>query len=75
MKVRILDRQSLDELTTFGSGGRYPGQFSSVHSIATDAQGNVYTSEGGQGKRVQKFLFKGVAAVTSPNSGVRPGEK
>ena len=75
MKVRILDRQSLDELTTFGSGGRYPGQFSSVHSIATDSQGNVYTSESGQGKRVQKFLFKGVVPVTSQNSGVRPGEK
>jgi DNA-binding beta-propeller fold protein YncE len=70
MKVHILDRQSLDVLTAFGSGGRQPGQFFGVHSLATDAQGNLYTTETYEGKRVQKFLFKGVGPVTAANQGV-----
>ena len=63
MKVRILDRQTLDEISTVGTGGRYPGQFFAVHSIATDSKGNVYTVETYEGKRLQKFTFKGVGAT------------
>jgi DNA-binding beta-propeller fold protein YncE len=62
MKVRILDRQTLDEVATFGTGGRYPGQFYAVHSIATDSKGNVYTVETLEGKRIQKFELKGVSS-------------
>jgi hypothetical protein len=58
MKVHILDRQSLAELATFGDGGRYPGQFLAVHSIATDSKGNIYTTEHFEGKRLQKFTIK-----------------
>jgi sugar lactone lactonase YvrE len=54
-KVRIVNRDTLTEVGTFGSGGRYPGQFLAVAAIATDAQGNVYTGEMHHGKRVQKF--------------------
>jgi DNA-binding beta-propeller fold protein YncE len=70
MKVHILDRQSLDVLTSFGSGGRQPGQFFAVHSIATDAHGNIYTAETYEGKRVQKFAFRGVGPVTAADQGV-----
>jgi DNA-binding beta-propeller fold protein YncE len=70
MKVHILDRQSLDVLTSFGDGGRQPGQFFGVHSIATDSRGNIYTTETYEGKRVQKFVFKGIGAVTNRNRGV-----
>ena len=38
-KVRILDRQSLAVLTSFGEGGRQPGEFYGVHSITTDSKG------------------------------------
>ena len=55
-KVRILERDSLKEVSSFGSGGRYPGQFLVVNSIASDAQGNLYTGETHHGKRVQKFV-------------------
>lgn len=61
MKVRILDRQTLDEISTLGDGGRYPGQFFAIHSVATDSKGNLYTVESLEGKRLQKFVFKGVA--------------
>ena len=70
MKVRVLDRQTLAELTTFGDGGRQPGQFYAVHSIATDSKGNIYTTETYEGKRVQKFNYKGVGPVTKTDRGV-----
>jgi hypothetical protein len=56
-------------LTTFGDGGRQPGQFFGVHSIATDSSGNVYTTETYEGKRLQKFVYKGVAPVTKHDQG------
>ncbi len=61
--------QSLTELTSFGDGGRQPGQFYAVHSIATDSKGNVYTTETYRGQRLQKFVYKGLAPVTKPNQG------
>jgi DNA-binding beta-propeller fold protein YncE len=60
MKIHVLDRATLQELTSFGDGGRQPGQFYAVHSIATDSKGNLYTVETYEGKRVQKFIYKGL---------------
>jgi DNA-binding beta-propeller fold protein YncE len=68
--VRIVDRQTLKELTTFGDGGRQPGQFYGVHSIATDSKGNIYTTETWEGKRLQRFVYKGMAPVSKPHQGV-----
>jgi len=68
--VYVIDRASLDVLTSFGGGGRQPGQFFAVHSIATDSKGNLYTTETYEGKRLQKFVYKGLAPVTSKNRGV-----
>ena len=62
-KVWILDRQSLDILTSFGDGGRQPGQFYAVHSIAVDSKGNIYTTETYDGRRLQRFLLKGTKSV------------
>jgi len=62
-KVWILDRQSLDILTSFGDGGRQPGQFYAVHSIAVDSKGNIYTTETYDGRRLQRFLLKGTKNV------------
>ena len=69
-KIYVIDRQSLETLTSFGDGGRQPGQFFAVHSIATDSKGNIYTTETYEGKRLQKFVFKGMASVTRENQGV-----
>lgn len=62
-KIWILDRATLNVISTVGDGGRQPGQFYAVHSIATDSKGNIYTGETLEGKRLQKFTFKGVGAV------------
>ena len=69
-KVRIILRETLEELTNFGDGGRQPGQFYGVHSIATDSKGNLYTTETYEGKRVQKFVYKGIGAVAAGSQGV-----
>jgi DNA-binding beta-propeller fold protein YncE len=62
-KVHVLDRESLEVVSTFGGGGRQAGQFYGVHSIAVDSRGNVYTTETYEGKRVQKFVFRGFGAA------------
>jgi len=69
-RVHILDRDSLTVLTSFGEGGRQPGEFYGVHSIATDSKGNIFTTETYRGQRVQKFVYKGLAPVTKPDQGV-----
>ena len=69
-KIHILDRDSLEVLTSFGDGGRQPGEFYAVHSIATDSKGNIFTTETYRGQRVQKFVNKGLGAITSQDQGV-----
>ena len=69
-KVYVMDRQSLEILTSFGDGSRQPGGFYAVHSIATDSKGNLYTTETYEGKRVQKFVYKGLRPVTKMDQGI-----
>ncbi len=69
MKIRVLRRETLEELTSFGDGGRQPGQFYAVHSIAADSKGNLYTTETYEGKRVQKFTYKGLKTVSKKEQG------
>jgi hypothetical protein len=68
-KIYIIQRETMQILTSFGDGGRQPGQFFAVHSIAVDSQGNIYTTETYEGKRLQKFVYKGLAAVTKMDQG------
>ncbi len=68
-RIYILRRDTMEILTSFGDGGRQPGQFYGVHSIAVDSQGNLYTTETWEGKRLQKFVNKGLAPVTAPHQG------
>ena len=71
-KVYIMDRQSLEILSEFGDGGRQPGQWFAVHSIATDSKGNIFTTETYEGKRIQKFVYKGMATVATDQGVVWP---
>jgi hypothetical protein len=59
-------------LTQFGYGGRQSGMFLGVHSIEVDSKGNIYTTETYTGKRLQKFVFKGVGPVTKVQGVVWP---
>jgi len=58
-KVIILQRDTMAEVGGFGAGGRLPGQFLAVGSIAVDSRGNAYTGEQHHGKRVQKWVPAG----------------
>jgi hypothetical protein len=71
-KVRVILRETLMEITNFGDGGRQPGQFFGVHSIATDSKGNIYTTETYEGKRLQKFVYKGMRDVSTSQGTVWP---
>jgi DNA-binding beta-propeller fold protein YncE len=71
-RIYVIQRDTLQVLTSFGDGGRQPGQFYGVHSIAVDSKGNIYTTETWEGKRVQKFVFKGVARVPTDQGVVWP---
>ena len=42
-----------------------------VHSIASDSKGNFYTTETYEGKRVQKFVYKGIGLDTARVPGWR----
>jgi sugar lactone lactonase YvrE len=55
-RVHIFERKSLEEVGNFGRIGHYAGEFVFLHNVAVDSNGNVYTSEVGGGRRVQKFL-------------------
>ena len=68
-RVYVMDRQTLSILTQFGDGGRQPGMFFAVHSIATDSKGNIFTTETYEGKRIQKFAYMGLGRVPR-NQGV-----
>ncbi len=68
-KVNILVRATLEVLTSFGDGGRQPGQFFGVHNLATDSKGNLYTAETYTGARVQRFIYKGLGPVTKSGQG------
>ena len=69
-KVYVLWRDTLQVLTQFGAGGRQPGQFFGVHSVATDSKGNLYTTETYEGKRLQRFVLKGFGPVKQFDQGV-----
>ncbi len=62
-RVYIMLRDTLEIVSSFGDGGRQPGQFFAVHSIVTDSAGNIFTTETYEGRRLQKFAFKGVTQV------------
>jgi hypothetical protein len=68
-RVYIILRETMEILTSFGDGGRQPGQFFAVHSIATDSKGNIYTTETYEGRRLQKFVYKGIGPVTKKDQG------
>ena len=54
-EIRIVDRANKQTVGRFGRIGRQAGQFTAVHNITVDHQGNIYTAEVQTGQRIQKF--------------------
>jgi hypothetical protein len=59
-EIAIVDRKSLETIGSFGSRGAGPGQFQNIHTMAIDSKGNIYTPEVAPGRRLQKFVYKGM---------------
>jgi hypothetical protein len=59
-RIRIVNRETMEEVSTLGTGGRYPGEFQAPHSIDTDSQGNIFLTETYEGRRVHKFVYLGI---------------
>ena len=75
MKVYIILRETMEVLTSFGDGGRQPGLFFAVHSLDTDSDGNIYTTETYEGSRLQKFVYLGIGPIPSEDQGALwPGQ-
>lgn len=51
----------------FGGAGHWAGQFYGPHNIAADSKGNLYITETYEGKRVQRFLYKGLGTGRLPS--------
>jgi len=58
-KIDILDRASGRFLSGFGRPGHQVGEFTYAHFLAVDSKGNIYVTEVGTGKRIQKFKMVG----------------
>jgi DNA-binding beta-propeller fold protein YncE len=65
-QIWILRRETLEVVGAFGRAGHWAGQFYGAHNIASDRQGNIYITETYEGKRVQKFLYKGLGPALPP---------
>ena len=68
-KVMIFERSTLTLLDAFGEWGSAPGQFGTLHHMASDSKGNLYVTEvtpvRPENRRVQKFV------LTTSRSGPR----
>jgi DNA-binding beta-propeller fold protein YncE len=65
-QIWILRRDTLEVVSVFGRAGHWAGQFYGAHNIASDREGNLYITETYEGKRVQKFVYKGLGPATPP---------
>jgi hypothetical protein len=65
-QVWILRRDTLAVVSVFGRAGHWAGQFYGAHNIAADSKGDLYITETYEGKRVQKFIYKGLGPTTPP---------
>jgi sugar lactone lactonase YvrE len=54
-ELRIVDHASKEVLGRFGRIGRQAGEFTALHNVAVDRQGNIYTAEVNTGQRIQRF--------------------
>ena len=65
-QVWVLLRDTLEVVSAFGGAGRWAGQFYGAHNLAMDSKGNLFITETYEGKRVQKFVYKGMAPASTP---------
>ena len=63
-KVWILRRSDLQVIGELGFTSHWGGGFSTIHNLAVDSKNNLYVAESLEGKRAQRFLYKGLGPQT-----------
>lgn len=62
--IYVLDRQTLQVVSTFGGAGHWAGQFYGAHNLAVNSKGDLFITETYEGKRIQKFTYTGLGAAS-----------
>jgi DNA-binding beta-propeller fold protein YncE len=65
-QIWVLLRETLEVVSAFGGAGRWAGQFYGAHNLAVDSKRNLFITETYEGKRVQKFVYKGLEPASTP---------
>ena len=65
-QIWVLLRDTLEVVSAFGRAGHYAGEFYGAHVLASDSKGNLFIGETYEGKRVQKFSYRGLAPAQAP---------
>jgi DNA-binding beta-propeller fold protein YncE len=63
--IYVLDRQTLQVVSTFGGAGHWAGQFYGAHNLAVNSKGDLFITETYEGKRVQRFAYTGLGAPST----------
>ena len=65
-QIWVLSRDSLQVLSAFGHAGHQAGQFYGAHVMSADSKGSLFIGETYEGKRVQKFVYRGLGPAQAP---------
>jgi DNA-binding beta-propeller fold protein YncE len=65
-QIWVLRRDTLEVVSAFGRAGHSAGQFYGAHVMASDSKGNLFIGETYEGKRVQKFTYRGLGPAQTP---------
>ena len=65
-QIWLLRRDTLEVVGAFGQAGHSAGQFYGAHVQASDSRGNLFIGETYEGKRVQKFVYRGLRPAPAP---------
>ena len=65
-QIWTLHRESLQILSAFGHAGHGAGEFYGAHVMAANSKGDLFIGETYEGKRVQKFSYRGLGPAQTP---------
>jgi hypothetical protein len=65
-QIWILQRDTLAVVSAFGRAGHNAGEFYGAHVMASDSKGNLFIGETYEGKRIQKFSYRGLGPAQTP---------
>jgi hypothetical protein len=65
-QIWTLHRDSLEILSAFGHAGHNAGEFYGAHVMAANSKGDLFIGETYEGKRIQKFSYRGLGPPQKP---------